>query len=464
MAVFLDKLESKTTVFGLVFGLFGIVAFLFFATQKLLTYISIMLLALGIPFNLDLNLFSRKYVGVSSVDIGVTFLSSVVLFALLVYKYLSESKKIPLLRAEGLLVAPVFLYIGAGFLSLHNAVSYELTTLELIRMFMLLFILYMVMNFRTRQQVSLFIFSLSLGVILQAIIALIQYKTGHSLGLQALGERGIEASGVEVIGRTGGTIGHPNMLAYFFEMLIPVMFAMLLTETRRAANIWYGAVVVCGMIGIVMTQSRGGWLGLAIAIPIVFLSIYPPRLNYLRSYPALFAGLAVALAVFIYVAPTIETRLQKGDQGSAATRAPLNKAAISIIKQYPVTGVGLNNLAKVFRAYDTTGGSAKFKGYSHVAHNLYLIVWAETGTIGFISFVMIFIAAFFVILKNCFKKTYQNKGLLVGIGAGFVAQLIHGLVDPGFKLQMNTSMLFYSMLGVIGAVSLLNKEKERDGK
>ena len=134
----------------------------------------------------------------------------------------------------------------------------------------------------------------------------------------------------------------------------------------------------------------------------------------------------------------------------------MNRAAFSIVKQFPVTGVGLNNLARVFRTYDTTGGSAVFStegDVAHIVHNVYLWVWAETGTIGLIAFSGLFISSFYVGLKYLFKVDIWQRGILIGAVAGLMAHTIHGFVDPGFRILMSTSMLFYCLMGIIGAVA-----------
>ena len=120
----------------------------------------------------------------------------------------------------------------------------------------------------------------------------------------------------------------------------------------------------------------------------------------------------------------------------------------------------MNNFAQVFRTYDTTGGSALFKAQGLV-HNLFLGVWTETGTIGIIAFLWIFLSAFIVSAKLLLKVPFWYSGVLVGVMAGLLAQFIHGMFDPGFRVLMSTSMLVYSMIGIIGAISVLYKTKEK---
>ena len=135
----------------------------------------------------------------------------------------------------------------------------------------------------------------------------------------------------------------------------------------------------------------------------------------------------------------------------------LNRATISVIKQFPVIGVGMNNFAEVFQHFDKTGESKILKGAKNVVHNLYLLVWAEVGTIGFISFLWIFVSWFIKIKKTAHRVPPEFKAIITGIAAGVMAHLIHGLLDPGFKASLPISILIYTLVGVFGAISLFCK-------
>jgi O-antigen ligase len=235
---------------------------------------------------------------------------------------------------------------------------------------------------------------------------------------------------------------------------------MFLVAENKWLKLWYFIVTMAGLAGIVTTLSRGGWASIPVSMAVVFFTLIRHKMRSTRSFVGLFMAGMLFLGVFYYYYPTIEKRLSLGDYGSAATRAPLNRAALSVIKQFPVFGVGINNLAKVFKTYDTTGGSSLFRTSTHVVHNLFLAVWAETGTIGILAFLWMFVATMIIAIKNLFKSvpTWQ-QGILIGAVAGLLAQMIHGMVDPGFRILMNVSMLVYSMFGLVGAISILNKYK-----
>ena len=457
IAILLDTIEYKTAL-AITIGLFIGGISIYILNKKALTYISIITLGMGIPFNLDINLFLRDYVGVTSVDIGVTFISSLVLYVVFYYEHILTG--VIRFHSNRTIVFALLLYMGSGILSFYNAASKELVALELARLTILLIIFYVVMNFGSREHISVFIITLSICVCLEFLLAFYQYKTGRLLGLYAFGETRYEFGAGYLAARASGTFSHANGLAYFFELLMPLLFAMVIVEENKFLKLWYIIALLFGFFGLVTTLSRGGWLATAISLPIVFLFLYRKRFTQLEYFKSLCVGIIVILIIGFIFYPTIAKRLQTYDYGSAGTRRPLNLAAISVIKQYPVTGVGMNNFARVFRTYDTTGGSALFKT-QHIVHNLFLGVWTETGTIGIIAFLWIFLSVFIISAKLLVKVSFWYSGVLVGVSAGLLAQFIHGMFDPGFRVLMSTSMLVYSMIGLVGAISVLYKTKEK---
>jgi putative inorganic carbon (hco3(-)) transporter len=464
-AIIVSDLKLKFIVAGLL-GCGVIVAlgsgFLLIAQDALnrFVYFFIFAFALGIPFNLDKNFFYRPYVGVCSVDVSMSLLSVMALYALFCFGGIQQTRK-TLFRCNMLLTAPILLYIAAGVLSLLNAEFPDLTVLELIRLATLFIIFFLVMNFRSNKMISVFMFCLGMGVILQALIAFYQYKTGHTLGLGVFGEKTlIEQDIGYVANRATGTIGHPNILAYFFEILIPCMFAMLVVERSFFLKLWYGCCVFLGVIGLFTTLSRAAWLTLPFSMGVVFLVLFKDRLWKLKTFMFLFFGATLLLIILAFAYPTIERRFTHTDYGSAKARTPMNIAALSIVRQFPVIGVGLNNCAAVFKRFDTTGHARILRGVAHVVHNMYLQIWLEVGLIGLLMFLYIFIAAAVIAWRLLFRVSQWRRGVLIGVLCGLMAQGFHCFFDPGFKTMMNMCMLVYGLIGIIGAVSLLHEEDD----
>ena len=289
LAVFLANYELKS-VFTVSAILAAVVYVSFFPSRQTLVKSSLIFLGLGIPFNLDINLFLRTYVGVASVDIGVSLLCAVALYILFFYEHVTTRTQVFFRYNKSLFWAPI-LYMMAAFLSFYNAGSPELVVLELVRLVMLFLIFFIIMNLRNKEQIATFVFSLSIGIVLEALIAFYQYSTGQALGLGVLGEK-LFPAGFGYMSRAGGTIGHPNILGYYFEMLIPLMLAMSIVEEKGLRKFWYMAATFCGLLGMIATMSRGSWITIPVSLPLVFFVAYGKRLTQTKTYMFLLPGVA----------------------------------------------------------------------------------------------------------------------------------------------------------------------------
>jgi len=452
LVIYLDRLALRFQI-AIVVGIVAVLSGLVVKNHEKLFRILLALLALSIPFNLGVNFFYRPHIGTSSIAISLSIVLVFILFLLMAYKRVLIGKMY--FEFNKTLILPVLAYMLAGILSLLNADHPDLVGLDIVRMLTLLGILLVMMNLKNEKQVRFFLLFLLLGVLMQGIIAGVQYYTDKPLGLNILGEeKTLEAQDLGyLVSRAGGTIGHPNILAYYFEILLPLNLALLLVEPKFKIRLYLLGTLGVGLAAFVATLSRGGWVTIPISFSIVFFVLFKDRFFRLSTFFILFLAGCLLLG-FLYLAfPVIEKRLTVDDYQSAASRIPMNEATFSIIKRFPVVGAGLNNFPEFFHKYDQTGKS-RILGGKHVVHNLFLWVWAEIGTIGLLAFLWIFGSVFFVIRSLLSKVDPWFKGLLTGIGAGLFAHLFHGLVDPGFKVNLPTSVLVYALIGLVGAVSI----------
>ncbi|MBI4698538.1 MAG: O-antigen ligase family protein, partial [Nitrospirae bacterium] len=420
VAIQMHNLDLKYLI-AILAGAFLILLSFIIGDSGRLAYLFLVLFALSIPLNLDVNLFYRPHIGgAPGISISLTFMAVAMLYILWFYRYRTSEKKV--FCANRPLLWATILYMAAGTLSFINADYTELVFFQLVRLVLLFLVFFFTMNLKDEKHIRIFIFFLSAGVLVEGILAVVQYKTNTSLGLQIFGEeRLVEQNLGYMVSRATGTIGHPNALGYYFEILIPLVFAMFLVERKRLYQRWYLIVLIFSLAGILTTLSRGAWITLPISLAMVFFTLFGNRLLRIKSAIGMFIFGLIALIALYFAYPTIEKRLVHDDYRSAESRMPLNKAAVSIINKFPLVGVGLNNFSEVFKRYDTTGNSRIFRGYKHVVHNLYLLVWAEVGTIGLIAFLWIFVSSFIIIARLLFKVPLWYRGILTGIAAGLFA-------------------------------------------
>jgi len=459
LAVVFSELEFKY-LFGVLGAILVFFAAVLIRNNEQLIGGFLILFAMSIPLRINLGFFYRKehVGGAQGIDVSAIHVTILVLFFLLLYKYWSTRQQ-PLLEYNGLLLGSHVFFFLTVILSLWNASDRLLSLYEINRLIVLIAVFLVIMNLREEKYLRILLFFFTVGVFSQAVLAIIQFKTGLALGLKFLGEQAIVGQSLGgTISRATGTIGHPNNLAYFFEMLLPLNLALLMVEKKKPLQVWYFITFTLGLVGILTTLSRAAWITLPLSLPLVFFFLVRKRL--FKAQTVIIISAAVAFSIlFIYPNYSlIEKRFFYSDEGSARTRLPMNQAAISVIEQFPLTGVGINNFKSSFSEYDLTGGSRILKSDRHVVHNLYLLVGGELGIPGLIAFVGMFIAVFIVALQWATRVDTWESGVLIGITAGLLAQMIHGLFDPGFKILMNLSTLVYAMFGIVGAISLMGRK------
>ena len=175
--------------------------------------------------------------------------------------------------------------------------------------------------------------------------------------------------------RLGTGLSETNYLAANLVLVIPVTFAIAATQTDpKRRKLWIGAGLIL-VLALLLTASRGGFLGLMVA-GVVFA--------YRRKGVTGAIGLVAALLVAAVVLPTgLADRVMAtlGDAGGnqpagleASNKAHVGLfwAAIEMIRNSPLTGVGPYNFKEYSLAYSGLE-------QAYIAHNSYLELAAELG-------------------------------------------------------------------------------------
>ena len=148
---------------------------------------------------------------------------------------------------------------------------------------------------------------------------------------------------------------------------------------------------------------------------------------------------------------------------------PLNAAALALFAQFPIFGVGLNNFGNQFAVLDQTGLSrlaGLFDRSNHVVHNLHILVLTEVGIVGYAAFALVFgfgIARGFRAARRA-PVGDPLAAIAIACAVGLIAHLLHGLVDPGFRLNLGIAELLYTGLGLIAGVRAAQRRAARPGR
>lgn len=316
----------------------------------------------------------------------------------------------------------------------------------------LLIFLFLSEGINTRNDILVICLAIIGSVALQGIIATGQYVAGSSLGMEFLGAS--EKISVDTLSewnvrRASGTLGYPNSLALYFDLTIPVVFALFLSAKRTWTKVLLVGAVFIALLGQVFTISRGGLVATVIALFAIGVSWGIKKRKVGKSTFFFLLIFAIAAVLILATDNPIKERLTQTDDASSKSRAPLMQVAERMIMGNLYTGVGLNAYTDSAPQYDYTFERIAVD-FPYPVHNTHLLIIAEIGIFGFLAF-MIFIIK--ILRKSIRMLKYaqdETIGLLAfGLAMGLVAYFIHGLVDFDYVTKNYT---FWTMVGCIAGL------------
>ena len=268
------------------------------------------------------------------------------------------------------------------------------------------------------------------SVSLQGLIAVLQHLSNSTLGLELFGAPRILESyaGLSKVSRSGGTLGHPNSLALYMDLFLPLSVSLFLCPSLRSKRLLIGPGALLGALGLVSTLSRGGLLATGFAIIAVLLFHWRRRIGLVRSSFALLTLLTLAGVLILATPNPIQKRFSTYDFGAAYGRYSLAGVAVNVIRENPLLGVGLNRFTEAARLLDNSPERIVTLWNAPV-HNLFLFITGETGILGLSAFLLLLGVA----LRSLKAPLNSHDSLIVyagfGVLMGFMAFLVHCLVD-----------------------------------
>ena len=386
--------------------------------------------------------------------INVTFLPLFALYLIWIYRRVTRKEPMPISTTG--LWSLFGLFAVAAISVLHGGDrtygAFDLFSLA----FMMLIFIYVASDIRNVRELRLVLVILIITGILQAIIAIGQNLTGSSLGLEVFGARQFIAGylGLLQLTRVTGTLGHPSSLSEYFDLIIPLSFAMLFYPMSRRLKFFLALGVFIEFIGLGMSYSRGGIFWTIAATGLITLIQFCRRLGLVRGAFTTFA-LGVTFVFLLLVVPNpLQKGLYRTEAATAYGRIPLMKVAFNLISHHPLLGVGLNNYVPMAKKYDFTPEQLT-TSWNSAVHNTYLFIAGETGLIGLFFFICLVATVLWRSLPAL--RSADPFINLVGLGVmiGLMAILSHWMTDLGGWAQ---TRWFWFVLGLAVVVGRLARE------
>ena len=171
------------------------------------------------------------------------------------------------------------------------------------------------------------------------------------------------------------------------------------------------------------------------------------------SLPILLVSLGIVSVLAVLFVPPVRERVLSifAGRGDSSNNFRINvwMAAIEMIKDRPVIGIGPGNIAfnKIYPLYQRPNFTALS------AYSVFLEIAVETGLIGFFCFLWLLVVTFnsgFMQLRRLrLQRNVEGLWLIGGIVA-LVGMLGHGLVDTvWYRPQVNT--IWWLMVGLVAS-------------
>lgn len=318
-----------------------------------------------------------------------------------------------LIGAHGLMLAFTAWVAGSYFWSL----SPDRTLTQSVTMVQLAALVFLVWQFgRTRSEFMGLAGAFVFGAYAAAIGTIVRFVV--------LGERALRYS-------LGETI-NPNNLAFLLALAIPLAWHLGANVPNMAVRVLSRLYVPVAVFAVILTGSRGGLIATAIALIVV-----PWTMGHVSPLTrfAVAAALAVGVPLIAPLLPErplerLGTTAAELSQGDIALRRHLWAASVDIWVEHPVLGVG---------AAASRPEIARISSYDFGAHNTYLSVAAELGTIGLAIFMMLLVAVA--------RRVMALRGAELKTAVVLYGTLVVGLLPRHWEYRKGTWVIIAFLVG-----------------
>jgi len=268
----------------------------------------------------------------------------------------------------------------------------------------------------TKHKLYILVLLLIISAALVSLYGVYQYYTGTVSAEAWIDKEMFE----DIKTRVGSTFNNPNILGEYLIMAIPLALAMLWYKKKPFYKfIFIGMLAIMG-ICMILTFSRGAWLGLILAVAGFFV-IRDKRL---------LALVLIGLMIMPFVLPesiiSRFTSIGNLQDTSSSYRMSILMGSLRMAKDYWISGVGLGSEAfkAIYPKYSLAAA------YAHHSHNIYIQVLLEMGIAGALVFVLIIIAFIRAMLAHQVKaKDRFLSTIMIATCTGIAGYLLQGVVE-----------------------------------
>ncbi len=267
---------------------------------------------------------------------------------------------------------------------------------------------------------------------------------------------------------------NPNLLAGYLIPAVSFSAMAMFAWPKWLPKVLAGVLCLVNTACLVLTLSRGGWLGfVAAAFVMIVLLVFwwNPRFpKFWRQWalPMLVVGSMAFVVASVVLVPQVRERVVsivdlRGDS-SNNFRLNVYEAVFAMFRDRPIIGIGPGNSAfnAIYPLFQRTGYSALS------AYSIYFETAVEAGILGLLSFGWLLVVAFqqgwvqLGKLRSAAGEVIDAQGYwLIGALAGMAGLLVQGTFDTvWYRPQIST--LWWMLLAIVASFYVEIRQKYRE--
>jgi O-antigen ligase len=396
-----------------------------------------LLLFLGIftiPFSFDYSLYSvpmQEHSGwANGFMITLSDLFFLALFIVWKIQYVAYGKE----KKKVYFLFPIFLFLGACLISLIGSTWRLFSYFEIIQYCKIVFLYFYVplMVLQDEEDMQLVCSALLATLAFQSVLAIAQFSFQDFHNFMRTGTPVKPTHFGDYI-RSHGTVGQPNAFAAFILPMLILAQTRLLFSEERVNGVLVG-ITLTGLTALIFSFSRAGWVGFLLAL---FFLLFLRRKGIDLARPIWL--IIISLVMFLFFSDYLSARLTSDDMGASRDRWYLIQIAGEIIKSNFFTGVGINNYWFAMNHYIPPTYDWPFV---YLVHNVFLLGFAETGIIGFISILMLFVIPIVQMYRLYLTGGETLSPYALWLCLAFLIMGIMNLVDLTWAAPILNSLYF----------------------
>lgn len=340
-------------------------------------------------------------------------------------------------------IAFAVLYIGSTLLSVNLRGS---LLGGMLTAFFALFALVVMDGCRTREDIRKLLVWMTVSGAAVALIGIVQ----AALGMESSASWVDSDEFSDITLRVWSTLDNPNVLSEYFMLTIPMGVATAYTARTVNGRLAAGIAVLAQAVCLVLTWSRGGWLGILFAAA-VFLIIMDKRFIVLGI-------LGMAVLAVVMPESMIARFASIGSRADSSTsfRIYIWMGSFDMLRDYWLTGFGTGVAAfqSVYPRYAFNDVLAPH------AHNLFLQIFCECGICGLLALLGTFLSAVRELGRAVANATdKREKVCAAALTASLAGFALQSMTDHSFY-NYRVVLMFWVTVGICGALARSVRERE----